>query len=319
MPQTAADKPHILLSHEMLLPLQPLLESAYEVHRLWDYPDRMAFLDGPGRRVRAIVHAGEFALSRDMLSEMSQLGLIACVSVGYDGVDVPWCKAHGIAVTHSTGLNAADVADHAVGLVLAAWRGIVEGDHRLRSGHWTHAERMAPRHGLRGRKVGIVGLGYIGEAVATRLRAFEMKIAWWGPRPKDTEYPRAESLLALARDSDVLVVCSRSDASNHHLINKAVIEAVGPQGLIVNVARGALIDEDALIEALKSGALGMAALDVYAQEPTSPARWVGVPHTVLTPHTAGATLDSIPAMVSLTLENLRRYFHGEPLATPVAA
>lgn len=319
MPQTAADKPHILLSHEMLLPLQPLLEGAYTVHRLWDYPDRMAFLDGPGRRVRAIVHAGEFALSRDMLSEMSQLGLIACVSVGYDGVDVPWCKAHGIAVTHSTGLNAADVADHAVGLVLAAWRGIVEGDHRLRSGHWTHAERMAPRHGLRGRKVGIVGLGYIGEAVAARLRAFEMKIAWWGPRPKDTDYPRADSLLALARDSDVLVVCSRSDASNHHLINKAVIEAVGPQGLIVNVARGALIDEDALIEALKSGALGMAALDVYAQEPTPAARWVGVPHTVLTPHTAGATLDSIPAMVSLTLENLRRYFHGEPLATPVAA
>ncbi len=319
MPQTAADKPHILLSHEMLIPLQPLLEGAYEVHRLWDYPDRMAFLDGPGRRVRAIVHAGEFALSRDMLSEMSQLGLIACVSVGYDGVDVPWCKAHGIAVTHSTGLNAADVADHAVGLVLATWRGIVEGDHRLRSGHWTHAERMAPRHGLRGRKAGIVGLGHIGEAVASRLSAFEMKIAWWGPRPKESDYHRADSLMALARDSDVLVVCSRSDASNHHLINKAVIEAVGPQGLIVNVARGALIDEDALIEALKAGTLGMAALDVYAQEPTPAARWVGVPHTVLTPHSAGATLDSIPAMVSLTLENLRRYFHGEPLATPVAA
>ena len=319
MPQTAADKPHILLSHEMLIPLQPLLEGAYEVHRLWDYPDRMAFLDGPGRRVRAIVHAGEFALSRDMLSEMSQLGLIACVSVGYDGVDVPWCKAHGIAVTHSTGLNAADVADHAVGLVLAAWRGIVEGDHRLRSGHWTHAERMAPRHGLRGRKAGIVGLGHIGEAVASRLSAFEMKISWWGPRPKESDYHRADSLMALARDSDVLVVCSRSDASNHHLINQAVIEAVGPQGLIVNVARGALIDEDALIEALKAGALGMAALDVYAQEPTPAARWVGVPHTVLTPHSAGATLDSIPAMVSLTLENLRRYFHGEPLATPVAA
>lgn len=317
--KAAAEKPHILLSHEMLLPLQPLLESAYQVHRLWDYPDPMACLEGPGRQVRAIVHAGEFALSRDMLSEMNQLGLIACVSVGYDGVDVPWCKAHGIAVTHSTGLNAADVADHAVGLILAAWRGIVEGDQRLRSGHWTHAERMAPRHGLRGRKVGIVGLGYIGEAVAARLQAFEMKVAWWGPRPKDTGYPRADSLQALARDSDVLVVCSRSDASNHHLINKAVIEAVGPQGLIVNVARGALIDEDALIEALKTGTLGMAALDVYAQEPTPAARWAGVPHTVLTPHTAGATLDSIPAMVSLTLENLRRYFHGEPLATPVAA
>jgi lactate dehydrogenase-like 2-hydroxyacid dehydrogenase len=324
MPETpankaAAEKPHILLSHEMLLPLQPLLESAYQVHRLWDFPDRMAFLEGPGRRVRAIVHAGEMALSRGMLSEMPQLGLIACVSVGYVGVDVPWCKAHGIAVTHSTGLNAADVADHAVGLVLAAWRGIVEGDHRLRSGHWTHAERMAPRHGLRGRKVGIVGLGYIGEAVANRLKAFEMKISWWGPRPKESDYHRADSLMALARENDVLVVCARAEADNRHLINKAVIEAVGPQGLIVNVARGSLIDEEALIEALKSGALGMAGLDVYEQEPTPAARWVGVPHTVLTPHSAGATLDSIPAMVSLTLENLRRYFHGEPLATPVAA
>ena len=319
MPQTAVDKPHVLLSHEMLLPLQPLLEGAYQVHRLWDYPDRPVFLEGPGRGVKAIVHAGEMALSRDMLSEMPQLGLIACVSVGYDGVDVPWCKAHGIAVTHSTGLNAADVADHAVGLVLAAWRGIVEGDRRLRAGHWTHAERMAPRHGLRGRKAGIVGLGHIGEAVASRLSAFEMKIAWWGPRAKDSGYARAETLMALARDSDVLVVCARPDAENRHMINRAVIEAVGPQGMIVNVARGSLIDEDALIAALKSGALGMAALDVFDHEPTPPERWADVPHTVLTPHTAGATLDSIPAMVNLTLENLRRYFHGEPLATPVAA
>jgi lactate dehydrogenase-like 2-hydroxyacid dehydrogenase len=272
MPQTpvgkpAAEKPHILLSHEMLMPMQPLLEGAYTVHRLWDYPDHLAFLDGPGRSVRAIVHAGEMALHRDMLSEMPRLGLIACVSVGYDGVDVPWCKAHGISVTHSTGLNAGDVADHAVGLVLAAWRGIVEGDHRLRSGHWTHAERMAPRHGLRGRKAGIVGLGHIGEAVARRLEAFEMKVAWWAPRHKETERPRAESLLA----------------------------------------------------ALNDGRLGMAGLDVFEKEPASPARWAGVPHTVLTPHTAGATLDSIPAMVNLTLENLRCYFHGEPLATPVGA
>lgn len=254
-----------------------------------------------------------------MLAEMPRLGLIACVSVGYDGVDVPWCKAHGIAVTHSTGLNAADVADHAVGLVLAAWRGIVEGDQRLRGGHWSHAERMAPRPGLRGRKAGVVGLGHIGEAVAARLKAFDMKVAWWAPRPKETDYPRADSLMALARDSDVLIVCARPDDSNRHLINKPVIEAVGAQGLIVNVARGSLIDEDALIQALRAGTLGMAALDVFEQEPTPAARWADVPRTVLTPHTAGATLDSLPAMVSLTLENLRRYFHGEPLATPVAA
>lgn len=318
MPQAPVEKPHVLLSHEMLLGLQPLLEGAYAVHRLWDHPDRMAFLEGPGQDIRAIIHVGETPLSRDLLAEMPRLGLIACVSVGYDGVDVAWCKAHGVAVTHSTGANAADVADHAVGLVLAAWRGLVEGDRRLRAGRWNLGERLPPRHGLRGRKAGIVGLGHIGEAVARRLEAFDMKIAWWAPRAKDSDYPRAESLLALARDSDVLVVCARADADNRHIVNRAVIEAVGPHGLIVNVARGALIDEDALIEALKTGTLGMAALDVFEHEPTPPERWADVPNTVLTPHSAGSTLDSIPAMVGLTLENLRRYFHGEPLATPVA-
>ena len=315
--ETPAARPDILISHEMLMPLQPLLEGAYTVHRLWDYPDRLAFLQGPGQIVRAIVHAGEMALGKDMLSEMPQLGLIACVSVGYDGVDVPWCKGRGISVTHSTGLNAGDVADHAVGLMLAAWRGIVEGEYRLRAGRWTHAERMAPRHGLKGRKVGIVGLGHIGQAVVRRVEAFDMKVAWWAPRDKETDVPRAESLLALARDSDVLVVCARPDASNRHMISKAVIEALGPQGLLVNVARGSLVDEDALISALKDGSLGMAALDVFEQEPTPAAQWEGVPHVVLTPHMAGATLDSIPAMIAMTLQNLRCYFNGEPLASPV--
>jgi len=319
MPQTPVEKPSILLSHEMLMPLQPLLEGTYTVYRLWDFPDHLAFLAGPGLSIRAIVHAGEMLLGKDMLSEMPRLGLIACVSVGYDGVDVPWCKGRGISVTHSTGLNAADVADHAVGLVLAAWRGLVEGDQRLRSDHWSHAERMSPRHGLRGRKAGIVGLGHIGEAVARRLDAFDMKVAWWAPRPKESERPRAESLMALARDSDVLVVCARPDADNRHMISKAVIEALGPAGLLVNVARGSLVDEDALIAALRDGSLGMAALDVFEQEPTPAERWKDVPRTVLTPHIAGATLDSIPAMVGLTLENLRCYFNGEPLASPVGS
>ncbi|PVM91365.1 2-hydroxyacid dehydrogenase [Caulobacter endophyticus] len=319
MPQTPVVKPHIVLSHEMLLPLQPLLEGAYEVCRLWDYPDRLAFLEGPGKQVQAIVHAGEMVLPRDLLSEMPRLGLIACVSVGYDGVDVPWCRAHGLAVTHSVGLNAGDVADHALGLMLSAWRGIAEGDRRVRAGRWTSMDRMGARHGLRGRRAGIIGLGHIGEAVARRLEVFELKVAWWGPRPKEAAWPRADSLLALARDSDILMVCARPDASNRHLVSAEVIDALGPQGLLVNVSRGSLVDEDALVAALKDGRLGMAALDVFEHEPTSPARWADVPHTVLTPHTAGATLDSIPAMVNLTMENLRRYFLGEPLASPVAA
>ncbi len=306
----------VLLSHPMLAPMEGVLAGAgYQVHRLWDHEDRLAFLAGPGQTIGAIVHAGEVKLDNGLLAEMPRLGLIACVSVGYDGVDVPWCRAHGVAVTHSTGLNADDVADHAVGLLIAVWRGLVEGDRRLRAGQWTHEDRMRPRHSLRGRKAGIVGLGHIGEAVAHRLEAFGMPVSWWGPNPKESRWPRAESLLALARDCDVLMVCTRGDAAG--LISAEVIDAVGPRGCIVNISRGAVVDEDALISALKEGRLGMAGLDVFAQEPTPPQRWEGVPNTVLTPHTAGGTLESIPQMVGMTLENMRRYFAGEPLATPV--
>ncbi|MDO9433561.1 MAG: 2-hydroxyacid dehydrogenase [Phenylobacterium sp.] len=307
------------MSHEMLLPMQAALEPTYRVIRLWEHPDRLDFLEGPGREVQAIVHAGEVKLPVDFLSEMPRLGLIACVSVGYDGVDVPWCHAQGIAVTHSQGLNADDVADHAVGAFLAAWRGIVTGDRMVREGRWTHADRMRPRPGLKGRKAGIVGLGHIGQAIAGRLEAFGLEVAWWGPNAKDSPWPRAQSLLALARDSDALFVACRGGADNHHLISPAVIEAVGARGCIVNVSRGSVIDEDALIAALRDRRLGMAALDVFETEPTPAARWADVPNTVLTPHTAGGTLESIPKMVGQTLENLRRFFHEEPLLSPVQA
>jgi lactate dehydrogenase-like 2-hydroxyacid dehydrogenase len=302
-------KPTVLLSHEMLAPLQGALEGQYEVLRRWEEPDVSD--------VRAVVHAGEFRLEPEFLASMPKLGLIACVSVGYDGVPVDWCGEHGIAVTHSVGLNAEDVADVALGLLIGAWRGIVEGDRRLREGRWTHADRMRPRRSLGGKKAGVVGLGHIGEAVARRLEAVGMDVSWWGPRPKAARWPRADSLLALARQSDVLVVACLANAGNRHLISREVIEALGPQGCLVNVARGSLVDEDALIVALKDGRLGMAALDVYETEPTPPERWADVPNTVLTPHMAGGTIESIPQMVGQTLENLRRFFAGEPLATPV--
>lgn len=304
-------KPLLLLSHEMLAPMQQVLEGAgYAVAKRWE--------GGDFGEVRAIVHAGEFVLEPEFLALMPKLGLIACVSVGYDGVDVPWCRARGIEVTHSTGLNADDVADHALGLVIAAWRGIAEGDRRVREGRWTLVDRLGPRPSLRGKRAGIVGLGHIGAATARRLEACGMTVSWWGPRAKEADWPRASSLVALARESDALIVACRADASNRRLISAEVIEALGPRGLLVNVSRGSVVDEEALIAALKARTLGMAALDVFETEPTPASRWDGVPNTVLTPHSAGGTLDSIPQMIALTLENLRRFFAGEPVATPVS-
>lgn len=237
--------------------------------------------------------------------------------MGYDGVDVGWCRARGIEVTHARGLNADDVADHALGLLIAAWRNIALGDRLLREGRWRDDARLALRPGLRGRRLGVVGLGAIGEAVARRAEAFGMTVAWWGPRTKVAPWPRAASLLELARQSDILVVSARAEAANRGLISAAVIDAVGANGLIVNVGRGSLIDEDALIAALRDGRLGGAALDVFAEEPTPAARWADVPNTVLTPHTAGGTTDSIPRMVGQAIENVRLFLSGAPLASPV--
>lgn len=310
---TDTAQPLALLSHPMLAAVQaPLEVQGWAVARAWD------LAEGDRGRVRVIVHAGEVVLEPAFLESLPALGLIACVSVGYDGVDVPWCRARGIEVTHADGLNAEDVADHAVGLLIASWRDIVAGDRMVREGRWGQADRMGPRPGLKGRKVGIVGLGHIGEAVAMRVEAFGMSVSWWGPRPKPAAWPRAETLLDLARDSDILVVACRADASNRGMISAQVIEAVGRRGLIVNVARGSIIDEDALIAALKDGRLGRAALDVFAEEPTPAARWAQVPGVVLTPHSAGGTIDSIPRMVGQALDNVARFTAGAPLASPVA-
>lgn len=309
-----AAKPTVMLSHQMLSPVQQALETAgYEVARRWE------LAPGQAERVRAIVHAGEIPLSSEFLAGLPQLGLIANVSVGYDGVNVPWCREHGIEVTHARGLNADDVADHAIGLLIAGWRNIVGGDAVVREGKWRDDPRVGNRPGLRGRKLGVMGLGAIGEAVAVRAAAMGMEIAWWGPREKPgAPWPRAESLVKLAEQSDILVVASRADETNRKAVNREVIDALGSRGMLVNVARGSIVDEDALIAALTEGRLGRAGLDVFETEPTPADRWAGVPNTVLTPHSAGGTVDSIPRMVGQALENVRRYLAGEPVMSPVA-
>ena len=168
------------------------------------------------------------------------------------------------------------------------------------------------------RTAGIVGLGHIGAAIGRRMEAFRCNIAWWGPHPKpEVAWPRFDNLMELAKASDLLFVAVRAGPANVKLIDAAVIEAVGPKGLICNVSRGFVIDQDALISALKDGRLGSAALDVFEPEPTAAALWREVPNAVLTPHTAGSTSGSIPAMIGLTFENIRRFFHDEPVANPI--
>lgn len=294
-----------------LAPLTTLLEGSFTVHRFWEGPPVEAATE-----IGALVVAGEYPLDKALIDRLPNLKLIACFTSGYDGIDVGWCRARGLAVTHAPGVNHEDVADHALGLILASRRMIVSGDAQVRSGAWT-AETRTITPSLKDQRLGIIGLGAIGEAVARRAETFRMSVAWWGPREKPAAWPRAESLIALARDSDILVLACKADESNRGLVSAEVMDALGPQGLLVNVARGQLVDEDALIAALKSGRLGHAALDVFEVEPTPAARWSGVPNLILTPHTGGATTAGVQGMLMLLFQNLQAAFADQPLVTPV--
>ena len=305
-----AQRPALLIMQRHLAPLTAFLESQYDVYRFWEGPPVEAAHD-----IRALVVAGEFPLDKPLIESLPNLQLIACFTSGYDRIDVAWCRARGLAVTHAPGVNHEDVADHALGLILAARRQIAAGDRALRAGGWTvDAKTITPS--LNGQRLGVVGLGHIGEAVARRAEVLRMAVKWWGPRDKAAAWPRAGSLLELARDSDILVVACKADDGNVGLISQEVIEALGPDGLLVNVARGQLVDEAALIAALKDGRLGQAALDVFEDEPTDPARWADAPNTVLTPHTGGATTEAVQGMLRLLMQNLEAAFAGEPLKTP---
>ena len=304
-------RPAVLIMQRHLAPLSAILESVYDVYRFWEGPPIEAAHD-----IRALIVAGEAPLDKGLIERLPALDLIACFTSGYDGIDIDWCRERGLPVTHAPGVNHEDVADHALGLILAARRQIVSGDRQVRSGGWT-AETRSITPSLGGQKLGVVGLGAIGAAVARRAETFRMDVSWWGPRPKAAEWPRADSLSALAEASDILVVACKADETNRGLISREVLQALGPDGLLVNVARGQLIDEDALIDMLKSGALGQAALDVFMEEPTEPSRWADVPNLVLTPHTAGATTAGVQGMLMLLMQNLQAHFAGQPLKTPV--
>lgn len=301
----------ILLVHANMNPMRDALAPRHTVHCLWEYDKAESFLAASGKAVSVIVTAGENRIDVPLLAALPHLRLIVCVGSGYDGVDIDWCTRHGVAVVAAVGGNANDVADHAVGLAIAAWRGIVADHQLIVQGEWKAANRLPSRRTMTGAPAGIVGLGSIGRAVGHRLAALNMPVQWWGPRDQpDAPFPRATSLVELATQSRLLVLCCRADASSRHLVDAAVLDALGPEGVLVNVARGSVVDEDALIAALHDGRLGGAALDVFAIEPTPAERWRDVRNVVLTPHSAGLTTDTLRAMIGLAIERVDKFLLG---------
>jgi hydroxypyruvate reductase len=267
--------------------------------------------------IRAAVTIGSVGISNAMIDTLPELAAIVCFGVGVDGVDLAYAKQRNVAVTHGREINHEDVADVAIGLMIAVCRGFTEGERVLRGNAWSPPLAIPPQRRLRGRKLGIVGYGAIGQSIAHRAEAFGLEIKWFGPRAKpDAKHAYEPDLTKLAEWSDILAVAARGDQGL--IITADVIKALGSDGILINISRGSLVDEDALIAALKSGALGGAGLDVFQEEPTPADRWKDVPNTTLTPHLGGGTREALYAGSQNVLENLRRFYAGEPLLTPVA-
>jgi len=298
----------VVLVHPPLGLFESQIASTYEVvHWPTDRKD-----------VGAAITIGHVGISNAMIDALPGLKSIVCFGVGVDGVDLAYAKQRGVGVSHGREINHEDVADVAMGLLIAVARSFTQGERVLREGAWQPPLAVPPQRRLSQRKLGVVGMGAIGQAFAARAAAFGPEIKWTGPRAKpDVQWSYEPDLMKLAEWADVLAITARGDKSTEGLVNAAVIKALGGDGLLINVSRGSVVDEDALIAALKSGALGGAGLDVFQEEPTPAARWKDVPNTTLTPHLGGVTRESLWLGSQNVLENLRRSFAGEPLLTPV--
>lgn len=306
-------RPTILLRGQIALGQRAIWGADYDILLCsigGDLPPDPALSD-----VEVLVCAGE-PLPNALLGQLPSLKLVACFSTGFGGIDLAYLRDRGIALTNAAGVNAHDVADHAVALFMTLAHRVSDLDHLIRNGGWR--ANSAPRSSLRGRRCGIVGFGRTGQAIATRLASHEIAIEWWGPNPKTSPFPRASSLADLARDNDTLFISARDAAENTHMIDKAILDLLGPRGLLVNVARGSLIDEAALRHALADGIIAGAALDVFDEEPLRLDVWADVPNVILTPHVAGYTIEAGQDMSAQLIANVRRHFAGEPLLTPVA-
>jgi glyoxylate reductase len=270
--------------------------------------------------IRALVTMGSARTGADLLEPLPALGLIAVTGSGYEGVDLAAAGARGIAVTHSPGASADSVADVALGLLIASIRRFSAGRVLIDSGDWAgNAARTFPVvRGLTGRRVGIYGLGLIGAKIARRIAACDATIGYHSRRARsDVGYRYFDTLHALAEWAEALVIAVRADASNRHAVDGGVLRALGPDAHVVNIARGSVIDEAALIAALRDGGLAGAGLDVYEHEPQVPDELRALANVVLTPHIGGGTLEAQAATQAMVLANLAAFFAGAPLPTPV--
>jgi len=315
----ASNKPDILL----IGPSKPLmakgLEPVFTIHKLIEAKDREAFLSGLADRVRAFaVTYSNQKINADFMQRFPKLEIVSSFGVGYDHVDAKWAGAHGITVTNTPDVLNEEVADTALGLLLCTVREFPQAERHLRAGKWEQGPYPLTAGTLRDRTVGMVGMGRIGQAIARRLEAFGVPVVYHTRRPNGgVAYKHYASLVAMAHDVDVLMVIVPGGAETRNLINADVLEALGPKGILINIARGSVVDEDALIAALREKKIFSAGLDVFVNEPRVPKELMEMENVVLFPHLGSASIYTRAAMDQLVVDNLVSWASGKGPLTPV--
>ena len=311
-------KPEILQIAPMLPSVEAALEEAYAVHRYWQAGDRKTLLAEVGPRVRGVATDGHYGIAPEIMAALPNLEIVASYGVGYDNIDTAACKARGVRATNTPEVLNDAVAELALALMLGLCRRIPQTDAFVREGKWTKGG-FGLTGELTGAHAGILGLGRIGKEIARRLQVMKMRVSYHGRHAQPHEpYVYYGDLEAMARDVDWLVVIAPGSAATRGIVSRKVLEALGPEGALVNVARGSLIDEAAMVELLADGRVGGAALDVFADEPRVPQPLLAMPNVVLSPHQGSATRKTRAAMGDLVVRNLAAHFAGDPLLTPIA-
>jgi len=311
-------KPEILMMGPMMPHVEAALDDAYTVHRLFAADDKNALLAEAGPRIRGIATDGGLGASADVMGALPALEIVSCYGVGTDAIDLGHARERGITVTNTPDVLNDDVANMAVALVLATSRTLVANGAWVRQGRWTGEGAPPLARSIRGRKVGILGLGRIGKDIAEKLGVFGCEIAYHGRTQQDgVSYEYFADLTDMARACDFVIAICPGGPATDGIVNAQVLEALGPDGTFINVARGSVHDEAALVAALESGKLGMAGLDVFAAEPGVPDALMKRDDVILQPHQGSGTVETRRAMGDLVIENLRRHFAGEPVRTPV--
>ena len=310
-------KPQVLVLVPIYAPTLAELEHEFTVHRLWEARDANALLKEVSGNVRAVVTSGSSGIAAELIEALPKLEIIGCFGNPRGTVDLALTKRRGVVVTNTPDSITADVADLAMGLIVAVMRRIAEADRYVRAGRWLSG-LLPPGSGLGGKTCGIIGLGAIGSEIAKRAEAFRMTVRYHGPRRKEgVGYAFDPDLERLARESDCLVVACPSTPQTRGLVNARILDALGADGYFVNIARGPIVDEQALIAALRERRIAGAGLDVFWDEPRVPAELFAMDQVVLAPHIGSTTREVREERGRKLLANLRAHFAGKPVPTPL--